>query len=165
MRYCTQRCRLIDINLRRLCDYIYLYDADKLFFINRSYLNVFQAWGWVADLLGDDWTTRETIDDLLWSRVYKWLCSHKTDILDSLMKIKYPSWWLWSEQWISQYVCWMDKDNFNISYSDFRESLKVNSHLEYAIGLYNDESIPLMWIWQKRVDDYWHTLDLINTSL
>lgn len=165
MWFCTQRCRLIDINLRRLCDYIYLYDANKLFFINRSYLNIFQAWWWVADLLWDDWTTWETIDDLLESRVYKWLCSHKTDILDSLMKIRYPKWSLWDEKWVSQYVCWMNDDYFFKSYWEFLESLKVNQHLEYAVWIYNDQSIPILSFWQKMVDDYWKTVKLLSTSL
>jgi len=165
MWFCTQRCRLIDINLRRLCDFIYLYDADKLFFINRSYLNVFQAWGGVADLLWDDWTTWETIDDLLESRVYKGLCFHKTDILDSLMKIKYPQWNLWNEQWISQYVCWMNNDCFHKTFQEFRDSLKVESHLEYAVWLYNLDHIPLMWFGRKLVDNYWKTVEFLSTSL
>lgn len=165
MWFCTQRCRLIDINLRRLADYIYLYDADKVFGIKRSWLNVFQAgWG-VADLLGDDWTTWETIDDLLESRVYKGLCSHKTDILDSLMKIKYPKWNLWDEQRISQYVCWLSNNNYLLDYEDFRESLKTNRHLEYAVSLYNESWIPLLWFWSKLVDDYGKTLSLYSTSL
>lgn len=165
MWFCTQRCRLIDINIRRLCDFIYLYDADKLFFINRSYLNVFQAWWWVADLLGDDWTTWETVDDLLESRVYKWLCSHKTDILDSIMKISYPKWSLRDEKWISQYVCGMNTNCFFKTYLDFVNSLKVDTHHEYAVGLYNEDHIPLLSIWDKLVDNYWKTFELLSTSL
>lgn len=165
MWFCTQRCRLIDINLRRLCDYIYLYDADKLFFINRSYLNVFQAGGGVADLLWDDWTTWETLDDLLESRVYKWLAAHKTDILDSFMKIRYPKWSLRDEKWISSYVCWMNNDYFFKSYSEFYNSLKVNQHKENAVWIFNDYWIPLLTFWQKMVDDYWKTVELLSTSL
>lgn len=162
---CTQRCRLIDINLRRLADYIYLYDADKLFFINRSYLNIFQAWWGVADLLGDDWTTWETIDDLIESRVYKGLCSHKTDILDSIMKIKHPDWALRDEKRITQFVCGLSNDYYNITYEEFREWLKVNSHLEYAVSLYNDNSIPVLWFWRKRVDNYGKTLQILSSSI
>lgn len=165
MWFCTQRCRLIDINLRRLADYIYLYDADRVFGIKRSWLNVFQAWGGVADLLGDDWTTRETIDDLLESRVYKGLCSHKTDILDSLMKIKYPNWSLWDEQRISSYVCWLSNNNYLLDYEEFRASLKTNRHLEYAVSLFNKDWIPLLWFWSKLVDNYGKTLTLYSTSL
>lgn len=165
MWFCTQRCRLIDINLRRLCDFIYLYDADKLFFINRSYLNIFQAWGGVADLLGDDWTTWETLDDLLESRVYKGLAAHKTDILDSLMKIRYPKRSLWDEKRVSQYVCWMSDDYFFKSYWEFLDSLKVNQHEEYAVWIYNSDSIPLMWFGRKMVDDYWKTVEILSTSL
>lgn len=165
MWFCTQRCRLIDINLRRLCDFIYLYDADRLFFINRSYLNIFQAWGGVADLLWDDWTTWETLDDLLESRVYKWLAAHKTDILDSFMKIRYPKRSLWDEKRVSQYVCWMNDDYFFKSYWEFLDSLKVNQHEEYAVWIYNDEWIPLMWFGKKMVDDYWKTVELLSTSL
>lgn len=165
MWICTQRWKLIDINLRRLCDYIYLYDSDKLFIINRSYLNIFQAGGGVADLLWEDWTTRETLDDLLDSRVYKWLCSHKTDILDSMMKIKYPKWSLRDEKWISSYVCWLDDNKFYKSYEEFYNSLKVNQHEEYAVWIYNDDSIPLLSFGKKMVDDYWKTVELLSTSL
>ena len=61
-----------------------------------------------------------------------------------MMKIKYPNWSLRDEKWISQYVCGLSNNNYLINYEEFRNSLKTNRHLEYAISLYNSDNIPLL---------------------
>lgn len=164
-RFATQRTKMVDLNFRRLADYIRYFRKDTLFMFKVSRLNVFQCGGWVSDLLGEDWVTWETIDDLMDSQVYKWLGQHNTDILDSLLKIKNPGWALWDEKHITQHICGLFGDYYNITYEDFIEKVQTERHYEYAVWLYNEDWIPLMWIWKKLMDNYWNTLQLLSTSL
>ena len=164
-RFATQRTKMVDLNFRRLADYIRYYRKDNLFIFKVSRLNVFQCGGGVSDLLWEDWVSWETVEDLMESQVYSWLWNHNTDILDSILKIMNPNRSLWDEKHITQHICWLFGDYYNLKYEDLIAKLEVESHLEYAVSYYNEDWIPLLWIWQKRVDNYWNTLDLINTSL
>ena len=164
-RFATQRTKMVDLNFRRLADYIWYYRKDNIFMFKVSRLNVFQCGGWVSDLLWDDWVTWETVDDLKESEVYSGLWNHNTDILDSILKITNPKRSLRDEKYITQHICGLFGDYYNLSYEDLVEKFKVNQHYEYAISLYNEDWISLMWIWKKIVDDYWTTLSLLSTSI
>ena len=61
---------MVDLNFRRLADYIRYYRKDNIFMFKVSRLNVFQCGGGVSDLLGEDGVTWETVDDLKDSEVY-----------------------------------------------------------------------------------------------
>ena len=164
-RFATQRTKMVDLNFRRLADYIRYYRKDNIFMFKVSRLNVFQCGGGVSDLLGEDGVTWETVDDLKDSEVYSWLWNHNTDILDSILKITNPKWELWDEKHITQHICWLFGDYYNLTYDDLLEKFKVNQHKEYAVWLYNDDWIPLMWFGEKIVDDYWTILSVLSTSL
>lgn len=85
--------------------------------------------------------------------------------MDSILKIQNPKRSLRDEKHITQHICWLFGDYYNLSYDDLVEKFKVNQHKEYAVSFYNDDWIPLMWIWQKIVDDYWTTLSVLSTSI
>lgn len=164
-RFATQRTKMVDLNFRRLADYIRFYRKDSIFVFKLSRLNVFQCWWGISDLLGEDWITWETIEDLKESQVYNGLCNHNTDILDSILKIKNPKRGLRDEKHITQHICWLFGDYFQMDYEEFKKNLMVNQHSEYAISLYNEDWIPLMGIWEKIVDDYWVCLNILSSSL
>lgn len=163
--FATQRTKMVDLNFRRLADYIWYYRLDRLFVFKVSRLNVFQCGGWVSDLLGEDWVTWETVDDLLESQVYKWLWTHNTDILDSILKIQNPKRSLWDEKHITQHICWLFGDYYNLTYEDFISKVQTERHKEYAVSLFNEDWIPLLKIWEKVVDNYWNTLQVLSSSL
>ena len=156
---------MVDLNFRRLADYIWYFRKDNLLMFKVSRLNVFQCGGWVSDLLWEDGVTWETVDDLMDSQVYKWLWNHNTDILDSILKIRNPWRKLWDEKYITQHICGLFGDYYNITYEDFINKVQTERRHEYAVSLYNEDWIPLLWIGDKIVDNYWNTLDLLSTSL
>lgn len=164
-RFATQRTKMVDLNFRRLADYVRYYRKDNIFIFKVSRLNVFQCGGWVSDLLGEDWITWETVDDLKESQVYSWLWSHNTDILDSILKIKNPTRSLWDEKHITQHICWLFGDYYNLSYEDLVKKFMVEQHNEYAVSLYNDYWIPILAFWSKTVDNYWNILSINSTSI
>lgn len=164
-RFATQRTKMVDLNFRRLADYIRYYRKDNLLMFKVSRLNVFQCGGWVSDLLWEDWVTRETVDDLMESQVYSGLWNHNTDILDSILKIKNPGRSLRDEKHITQHICWLFGDYYNLSYEDFIKHVETERHHEYVVWLYNEDWIPLLKIWEKIVDNYWNTLSLLSTSI
>ena len=163
--FATQRTKMVDLNFRRLADYIWYYRKDNLFIFKVSRLNVFQCGGWVSDLLWEDGVTWETIEDLEADQVYKWLWTHNTDILDSILKIKNPRWALWDEKYITQHICWLFGDYYNMTYEDFISKIQTERHCEYAVSVYNEDWIPLLWIWKKIIDNYWNTLQVLSSSL
>ena len=74
-----------------------------------SKLNVYQCGGGVSDLLGEDWVTWENEDQLEESNVYHCYWKHNTTLMDSILKIRHPMWWLWDEKtcyktYISDYL-------------------------------------------------------------
>lgn len=164
-RFATQRTKMVDLNFRRLADYIRYYRKDNIFMFKVSRLNVFQCGGGVSDLLWEDGVTWETVEDLKDSEVYSWLGNHNTDILDSILKITNPRWALWDEKHITQHICWLFGDYYTLSYEDLVEKFKVNQHKEYYCSLYNEDWIPLMWFGEKIVDDYWNVLSVLSSSL
>lgn len=164
-RFATQRCKMVDLNFRRLADYVRFFRKDNLFMFKVSRLNIFQCGGGVSDLLWEDWITWETIEDLQESQVYKWVWRHNTDILDSILKIVNPKRWLWDEKHLTQHICWLFWNYFNMSYDEFVSRLEVEKHLVPAVWIFNDDWIPVMSIWKKYIDNYWKTLQILSSSI
>lgn len=164
-RFATQRCKMVDLNFRRLADYVRFFRKDNLFMFKVSRLNIFQCGGGVSDLLGEDWITWETIEDLQESQVYKWVWRHNTDILDSILKIVNPKRWLWDEKHLTQHICWLFWNYFNMNYEQFESYLEVEKHLVPAIWIFNDDWIPIMSIWKKYIDNYWHDLQILSSTI
>lgn len=164
-RFATQRCKMVDLNFRRLADYVRFFRKDNLFMFKVSRLNIFQCGGGVSDLLWEDWITWETIEDLQESQVYKWVWRHNTDILDSILKIVNPKRWLWDEKHLTQHICWLFWNYFNMSYNEFVSRLEVEKHLVPAIWIFNNDWIPVLSIWRKYIDNYWKTLQILSSSI
>ena len=64
---CTQRWKTVNINIRRYTDYIYMYQMQYFFDnikLRRNTLEVYKCWGWVSDLLWEDWVSWATVEDL-----------------------------------------------------------------------------------------------------
>ena len=164
-RFATQRCKMVDLNFRRLADYVRFFRKDNLFMFKVSRLNIFQCGGWVSDLLGEDWITWETIEDLQESQVYRWVWRHNTDILDSILKILNPSRWLRDEKHLTSHICWLFWNYFNMSYEEFVSRLEVEKHLVPAVWIFNDDWIPVLSIWKKYIDNYWKTLQILSSTI
>lgn len=164
-RFATQRCKMVDLNFRRLADYVRFFRKDNLFMFKVSRLNIFQCGGGVSDLLWEDWITWETIEDLQESQVYRWVWRHNTDILDSILKIINPRRWLWDEKHLTQHICWLFWNYFNMSYNEFVSRLEVEKHLVPAIWIFNNDWIPVLSIGRKYIDNYWHDLQILSTTI
>lgn len=164
-RFATQRCKMVDLNFRRLADYVRFFRKDNLFMFKVSRLNIFQCGGGVSDLLWEDWITWETIEDLQESQVYRGVWRHNTDILDSILKIINPRRWLRDEKHLTQHICWLFWNYFNMSYNEFVSRLEVEKHLVPAIWIFNDDWIPLMSIGKKYIDNYWNDLQILSSTI
>ena len=124
---CTQRWKTVNINVRRYTDYIYMYNM-QYFFDNKRFrrntLEIFKCWGWISDLLWEDWVSWSDIDSLEKDRIDIITMSYNTYFLEDTYKIKHRSWELWNEKILTQHICWLPWDYLTIhSYDEFKENL------------------------------------------
>lgn len=158
--FATQRTKMVDLNFRRLADYIWYFSIveNKLFKLSK--LNVYQCWGGVSDLLWEDWVTWQTEDDLEDSNVYSWFWKHNTTLMDSMLKIRHPSWWLWQEKHVTKHICWLFWNYFDMSYEDFKRKLflTVREVPLHSLTVLHDELWFPVFHWQsekkKTIDLY-----------
>ena len=158
-RFATQRTKMVDLNFRRLADYIYFCSIVENRLFKVSKLNVYQCGGGVSDLLWEDWVTWETEDQLEESNVYSWFWRHNTTLLDSFLMIENPKWNLWKEKHVTKHICWLFGNYFNCTYEEFKKSLYLTVKDVPLISIYNQDNIPLCYYWKKTVDLYW---DIVN---
>ena len=158
--FATQRTKMVDLNFRRLADYVRFYSIveNKLFKLSK--LNIYQCWGGISDLLGDDWITWEDEEQLEESNVYNWFWRHNTTILDWILKIQNPSWNLWNEKEITKHICWLFGNYFDLSYEEFKRKLYLTVHEVPAVEIYNQDNIPIFQYWLKLVDNYWQNVEI-----
>lgn len=171
-RFATQRTKMVDLNFRRLADYIWYFSIVENSLFKLSKLNVYQCGGGISDLLGEDWVTRQTEDELEDSNVYHGFWKHNTTLLDSILKIRHPSWWLRQEKHVTKHICWLFGDYFNMSYDQFKQklfltvkevpeySIKIDSEYWNTIFQYQSES-------KKTIDLYWNIItfdEVYNTN-
>ena len=157
--FATQRTKMVDLNFRRLADYIWYFSIMENILFKVSKLNVYQCGGGISDLLGEDWVTWENEDQLEESNVYHGYWKHNTTLMDSMLKIRHPFWWLWQEKHVTKHICWLFGDYFDMSYEDFKKKLYLTVHDVPLISLYNQDWLPIFQYWKKTVDLYG---DIIN---
>lgn len=169
---------MVDLNFRRLADYIWYFSITENILFKVSKLNVYQCGGGVSDLLWEDWVTWETEEQLEDSNVYSGFWKHNTTIMDWMLKIRHPSRNLWNEKHVTKHICWLFWNYFNLSYEEFKHKLYLTVFEAPAIQIRNQDHIPLLTYWRKLVDynwfdvpidrtfDYWKNLDLfINNNI
>lgn len=164
----TQRTKMVDINFRRLADYIWFYRQCDILFVRVNRLNIFQC-GWaVSDLLWEDWVSWATKEDLKESEVYSWLWHHRTDILDSLLKITNPDWMLWKEKSLTKHISWLIWSFYNLSYEDLvskiiSDNVRLSEKAPVWSLIYKNEfKIPVFTLCSdKRKDIDLHWKDII----
>lgn len=150
--FATQRTKMVDLNFRRLADYIRYFSILDTPLVKISKLNVYQCGGGISDLLWEDGVTWQTEEELEESNVYHWYGKHNTTLMDSILKIKHPSWWLWQEKHVTKHICWLFGDFFNLSYDEFREQLYLTVYEVPKIEIYNQDNIPIFRYGKKLVD-------------
>lgn len=159
-RFATQRTKMVDLNFRRLADYIWFFSIVENTLFKMSKINIYQCWGWVSDLLWEDWVTRETEEQLEESNVYHWFWKHNTTLLDSILQIKNPRWDLWDEKHITKHICGLFWDYFDLTYEQFKKQLflTVREVPEYSFLIKNCDWIPIFNYFSEKKK----TIDLYN---
>ena len=153
--FATQRTKMVDLNFRRLADYIWYYSIMENALFKVSKLNVYQCGGGVSDLLGEDGVTWENEEQLEESNVYHGYWKHNTTLMDSMLKIRHPFRWLRWEKHVTKHISGLFGDYFNMSYDEFKHKLYLTVHDEPLLTLYNQDNIPLIQWWHKLVDNDW----------
>jgi len=158
--YCAvQRTKMLDINFRRLADYIRFCDKYKFFGINLARLYIFECSWAIDDLIGDDWDLFSSEEKLLEMDINNHALSrHMTDILNSMMIIAHPKWKLWHEKNVTKHISWLIQNIYDLSYEEFRKKLYLNVIERPEIELLNDDDIPIYQYWKQLQDIYWNKL-------
>jgi len=150
---CTQRGKTLNINIRRYTDYIYMYVMQRYFDslkLRKNTLEIYKCWGWVADLLGEDWVSWATYDDLQKDKIDTLTMEYNTFLKEKIYKLKHFNWNLWNEKHLTQHICWLPWDYLNISdYDSFLEKLvywKIEDNRNYK-KIYNQDWIKLLDLW------------------
>ena len=158
--FATQRTKMVDLNFRRLADYIWYFSIMENALFKVSKLNIYQCGGGVSDLLGDDWVTWENEDQLEDSNVYHGYWKHNTTLMDSMLKIRHPFWWLWEEKHVTKHISWLFWNFFEMSYDEFKHKLYLTVHDEPAIEILNQDHLPIFQWRHKIVDNYWEIVEI-----
>lgn len=153
--FATQRTKMVDLNFRRLADYIRYFSIVENALFKVSKLNVYQCWWWISDLLWEDWVTWEDEDQLEDSNVYHWFWKHNTTLMDSILKIKHPSWWLWQEKHVTKHISGLFWNYFDLTYEEFKHKLYLTVYDVPVIEITNQDHLPIFQRWHKLVDFDW----------
>lgn len=146
---CTQRWKTVNINVRRYTDYIYMYEMQHFFDnprFKKNTLVIYKCGWWVSDLLGEDWVSWDSIDNLENDRLDTVMMEYNTFLFQHSYKLKHFNWALWKEKDLTQRICWLPWDFLTIrSYDEFKELL-VFWDLEQShkfAQYYNRDGIPI----------------------
>lgn len=144
---CTQRWKTVNINIRRYTDYIYMYVMQNFFDnpkFRKNTLEIYKCWGWVADLLWEDWVSWSDIDSLEKDKIWVNTMEYNSFILDKIYKLKHFRWDLWNEKHLTQYICGLPWSYLKIqSYEEFRDKLEFWKDYSWFKSIYNPDWIPL----------------------
>ena len=159
-RFATQRTKMVDLNFRRLADYVWFFSIVENALFKMSKVNIYQCGGGVSDLLWEDGVTWETEDQLEDSNVYSWFWKHNTTLLDSFLQIKNPGWELRNEKKITKHICWLFWNYFDLTYEDFKKKLflTVREVPAHTLITRNEDWLPIF----QYVSDKKITIDLFD---
>lgn len=152
--YCAvQRTKMLDINFRRLADYIRFCEKYTRFGINLARLYIFECSWAIDDLIGDDWDLFSSEEKLMEMDINNWAISrHLTDVLNNLMVITHPKRKLWSEKNVTKHISWLLKNVYNLTYEEFRKKLYLNVVERPQIQIKNNDMIPI-YTYGKQLED------------
>lgn len=164
----TQRAKTVNINVRRYTDYIYMYVMQRYFDkekLRKNTLEIYKCGGWVADLLGEDWVSWATFDELQKDKIDTLTMEYNTFLKDKIYKLKHKDWNLWNEKYLTQYICWLPWNYLNIStYDEFKEKLvywKIEDDRKYK-NVYNQDWLCILN--QKLINLYMSKNDRENAK-
>ena len=163
--YCAvQRTKMLDINFRRLADYIRFCEKDRFFGINLARLYIFECSWAIDDLIWDDWDLFSSEEKLLEMDINNHALSrHMTDVLNSLMIIWHPKRKLRHEKNITKHISWLLKNVYSLTYNEFRKKLYLNVKEKPNIEILNDDNIPILQYW-KHLEDLHGNKLIINEN-
>ena len=158
--YCAvQRTKMLDINFRRLADYIWFCEKYTWFGINLARLYIFECSWAIDDLIWDDGDLFSSEEKLMEMDINNWAISpHLTDILNSLMIITHPKWKLWNEKNVTKHISWLLQNIYDLSYTDFRKKLYLNVKERPEIEILNQDKLPILQYGKQLEDLYWNKL-------
>lgn len=158
--YCAvQRTKMLDINFRRLADYIRFCEKNRFFGINYARLYIFECSWAIDDLIWEDWDLFSSEEKLLEMDINNHAISrHMTDILNSLMIIWHPKWNLWNEKNVTKHISWLLKNEYTLTYEEFRKKLYLNVVERPQIQIKNQDMLPILQYWKQLEDIYWNKL-------
>lgn len=161
----TQRAQKVDIEFRRLADFIWYYKFDRFFWLPINRLSVIKSWWWLNDLIWEDGTTWENVEQLEEDIVYKWIAKHNTFYFRRELKIAHLKRPLWKEKDLTNHICWirpLDADGnlsdeadsvYNLTWDEFHEKLLIKpSRIVPFKVLRNRDRIPVLSFWYKWLD-------------
>lgn len=163
--YCAvQRTKMLDINFRRLADYIWFCEQYKRFGIQLARLYIFECSWAIDDLIGDDGDLFSSEEKLMEMDINDWgISRHMTDVLNSLMILQHPKWNLWNEKNVTRHISWLLQDIYTLNYEEFRKKLYLKVIERPQIEFKNNDLIPIYQYWKQLQDLYWNKL-LINEN-
>lgn len=158
--YCAvQRTKMLDINFRRLADYIRFCEKNKFFGINYARLYIFECSWAIDDLIWEDWDLFSSEEKLLEMDINNHAISrHMTDILNSMMIIWHPKRNLWNEKNVTKHISWLLKNEYTLTYEEFRKKLYLNVVERPQIQIKNQDMLPILQYWKQLEDIYWNKL-------
>lgn len=158
--YCAvQRTKMLDINFRRLADYIRFYFTSRARWINFCRLHIFECSWAIDDLIGDDSNLFSSEEKLLEMDINDGRISrHMTDALRDLLAILNPKRKLRQEKNITKHISWMLKDEYNYNYLEFRKKLYLNILEKPEIEIINQDKIPIIQYWKMLTDLKWNKI-------
>ena len=158
--YCAvQRTKMLDINFRRLADYIRFYFTSKARWINFCRLHIFECSWAIDDLIGDDSNLFSSEEKLLEMDINEWKISrHMTDALRDLLAILNPKRKLRHEKNITKHISWMLKDEYKLSYLEFRKKLYLDILEKPEIEIKNQDQIPILQYGKILTDLNWNKI-------
>ena len=158
--YCAvQRTKMLDINFRRLADYIWFCDKYKFFGINLARLYIFECSWAIDDLIWDDSDLFSSEEKLLEMDINNHALSrHMTDVLNSMMIIAHPKRKLWNEKNVTKHISWLLQNIYNLTYEEFRKYLYLNVKERPQIEIKNQDKLPIYQYWKVLEDLYWNQL-------
>ena len=149
--YCAvQRTKMLDINFRRLADYIRFLDKYKRLGITLTRLHIFECSGAIDDLIGDDSDLFSSEEKLMEKDINNGEISrHLTDVLQDIYAMIHKNRGIRKEKNITKHISWLIKDEYKLTYTEFRKKLYLNIIEKPILETRNQDQIPIFQYGKK----------------
>jgi len=158
--YCAvQRTKMLDINFRRLADYIRFCEKYKRLGINLARLYIFECSWAIDDLIWEDGDLFSSEEKLMEMDINNWAISrHMTDVLNNMMIISHPKRQLRNEKNVTKHISGLIQNVYNLTYTEFRKKLYLNVKERPDIEIKNENNIPILQYGKHLEDLYGNKL-------